>query len=51
MAARTVDLLTDEALRTRIGEASAERVRANFCADKVVPLYEACYRAALAAER
>jgi L-malate glycosyltransferase len=48
MAARVVDLLRDEAKRTRIGRASAERVRANFCESSVVPLYEECYRAALA---
>jgi N-acetyl-alpha-D-glucosaminyl L-malate synthase BshA len=48
MAAHVVDLLRDEAKRTRIGRASAERVRANFCTSSVIPLYEECYRAALA---
>jgi N-acetyl-alpha-D-glucosaminyl L-malate synthase BshA len=47
MAARTVDLLTDEAHRARIGRAGAERVRAHFCTEDVVPSYEQCYRDAL----
>ena len=50
MAARAIDLLADQALRTRIGRASAEHVRANFCTGTVVPLYEECYRAVLAGE-
>jgi L-malate glycosyltransferase len=48
MAERVIDLLSDAALRTRIGQAGAARVHANFCTSAVVPLYEACYRAALA---
>jgi L-malate glycosyltransferase len=44
MAARAIDLLTDEAHRLRIGRAAAERVRAHFCSEDVVPLYEQCYR-------
>ncbi|HXI28509.1 MAG TPA: N-acetyl-alpha-D-glucosaminyl L-malate synthase BshA [Vicinamibacterales bacterium] len=47
MAARVVDLLSDAALRQRIGCASAERVCTTFCTSTVVPLYEECYRAAL----
>jgi L-malate glycosyltransferase len=47
MAACVVDLLRDEDTRMRIGRASVERVRANFCTSNVVPLYEECYRAAL----
>jgi len=48
MAARVAELLHDEELATAIGRTAAERVRENFCADKVVPLYEDCYAAALA---
>ena len=44
MAARAIDLLTDEAHRLRIGRAAAARVRAHFCTEDVVPLYEQCYR-------
>ena len=44
MAARAIDLLTDEAHRLRIGRAGAKRVRAHFCTEDVVPLYERCYR-------
>jgi L-malate glycosyltransferase len=50
MAARVVDLLTDDAQRTRLGRAGAERVCRYFSSDDVVPLYEQCYRDALAAE-
>jgi len=51
MAARACDLLMDEALRTRMGRAAAARVRANFCVDDIVPLYEQCYRDAVSAGR
>ena len=44
MAARAIDLLTDEAHRVRIGRAGATRVRAHFCTEDIVPLYEQCYR-------
>jgi L-malate glycosyltransferase len=44
MAARAVDLLTDEVHRLRIGHAAAARVRAHFCTEDVVPLYEQAYR-------
>jgi N-acetyl-alpha-D-glucosaminyl L-malate synthase BshA len=44
MAARAVDLLTDEVHRLRIGRAAAARVRAHFCTEDVVPLYEQAYR-------
>jgi len=47
MAARVVNLLGDEARRTLIGRAGAEHVRAQFCASRIVPMYEDCYRAAL----
>jgi len=48
IAARVVELLRDDGLATAVGRAAAERVRENFCADKVVPMYESCYAAALA---
>ena len=44
MAARAIELLTDEAHRLRIGRAAAARVRAHFCTEDVVPLYEQAYR-------
>ncbi len=49
MAARVVDLLTDDAQRTRFGRAGAHRVCRHFGAGDIVPLYEQCYRDALAA--
>jgi L-malate glycosyltransferase len=44
MAERTFELLTDAALRSRIGAAAAAQVRTRFCTGAVVPLYEQCYR-------
>jgi N-acetyl-alpha-D-glucosaminyl L-malate synthase BshA len=43
MAASAVALLTDDELHQRVGEAACRRVREYFCAERVVPLYEACY--------
>jgi N-acetyl-alpha-D-glucosaminyl L-malate synthase BshA len=44
MAERGVALLADRDLRSRIGSAAAADVRERFCADRIVPLYERCYR-------
>lgn len=46
MAATSVALLRDPARRGAVGKAARERVINQFSADKVVPLYEACYQAA-----
>jgi N-acetyl-alpha-D-glucosaminyl L-malate synthase BshA len=43
MAASAVALLTDPDLHRRIADAARERVFDQFCADRVVPMYEACY--------
>jgi N-acetyl-alpha-D-glucosaminyl L-malate synthase BshA len=48
MAERIVALLADDELRTRMGAAAAADVRQRFCADVIVPQYEACYRDLLA---
>jgi N-acetyl-alpha-D-glucosaminyl L-malate synthase BshA len=45
MAASALQLLTDDDLRRRMGVAACRRVREVFCAERVVPMYEACYRA------
>jgi N-acetyl-alpha-D-glucosaminyl L-malate synthase BshA len=45
MAASAFRLLTDEGLRRTMGQAACRRVREVFCAERVVPMYEACYRA------
>ena len=50
MAIRGLAVVTDSALRTRIGRAAAEHVRTTFCTDIIVPQYEAYYREVLAAE-
>jgi L-malate glycosyltransferase len=43
MAASAIALLTDPALHRRVAEAGRRRVREQFCVDRVVPMYEACY--------
>ena len=43
MAESAMGLLTDPALHARIAKVGCERVRTQFCADRVVPVYEACY--------
>ena len=44
MADSAVGLLTDEALRRAMGSEAARQVSERFCADRIVPLYEACYQ-------
>ena len=44
MAASGVNLLTNPALHKDVSQAACRRVRSEFCADRVVPMYEACYR-------
>lgn len=48
MAASALRLLTDDALHRRITEAALRRVHSQFCADEVVPRYEAYYEQVLA---
>jgi N-acetyl-alpha-D-glucosaminyl L-malate synthase BshA len=43
MASRLVDLLQHRDLRARIGRAAAAHVRAHYCVDAVVPMYERIY--------
>ena len=47
MADSAVLLLTDDALHARVSAAGCRRVREEFCVERVVPMYEACYRAVL----
>jgi N-acetyl-alpha-D-glucosaminyl L-malate synthase BshA len=47
MAASAVALLRDRKRHRLIGRAARQRVCENFCAERVVPLYEACYAEAL----
>ena len=44
MARRALQILEDGELRRRLGEAAVQRVRTEFCAERVVPQYEALYR-------
>jgi L-malate glycosyltransferase len=43
MASSGVALLTDDALHARVAVAAAASVRARFCVDRVVPMYETYY--------
>jgi len=47
MAASAVALLQDERLHRQVVRAAADRVRAQFCAERVVPMYEAFYERVL----
>ena len=49
MAESGVRVLTEPALRERIGEAARRRVREQFSVDRIVPMYEECYRGGAAA--
>jgi N-acetyl-alpha-D-glucosaminyl L-malate synthase BshA len=44
MAESGIAVLSDPALHQRIREAARSRVSHDFCADRVVPMYEACYQ-------
>ena len=43
MAASGIEVLTDDRLRDRIARAARRAVRQRFCAERVVPMYEAHY--------
>ena len=43
MASSAVALLRDPALHDRVRQAAATRVRREYCAERVVPIYEAAY--------
>jgi N-acetyl-alpha-D-glucosaminyl L-malate synthase BshA len=44
MAASGVALLKDPTLHRSVAQAACRRVRSEFCVERVVPMYEACYR-------
>ncbi|MFO7273307.1 MAG: N-acetyl-alpha-D-glucosaminyl L-malate synthase BshA [Bacillota bacterium] len=44
MARRALQILEDGELHRRLGGAAVERVRTLFCAERIVPQYEALYR-------
>ena len=44
MARSAITLLTDGPLHERVSRAACQRVRQEFCVERVVPMYEACYR-------
>ena len=46
MAASALAILTDDDLQRTMGQAACRRVREQFCAERVVPMYERCYEAA-----
>ena len=47
MAESAIGLLTDSVRHKSVARAACQRVRLRFCAERVVPMYEACYRALL----
>jgi N-acetyl-alpha-D-glucosaminyl L-malate synthase BshA len=47
MTASAVELLTNPSLHKSVAQAACRRVRSEFCVERVVPMYEACYRALL----
>jgi N-acetyl-alpha-D-glucosaminyl L-malate synthase BshA len=49
MASLAVGLLKDAARRSAMGRLAAEIVRTEYCAERIVPMYEAAYDRALAA--
>jgi N-acetyl-alpha-D-glucosaminyl L-malate synthase BshA len=51
MARRGVELLKDPERRAAMGRAGAELARTRYCADRVVPMYEAAYRDVLSSRR
>jgi N-acetyl-alpha-D-glucosaminyl L-malate synthase BshA len=44
MADRAIELLTNQRRRADMGTAAADVVRTRYCAERIVPLYEAAYR-------
>ena len=48
MAASAMRLLTTPGLHRTMADAACRRVRDHFCADRVVPMYEAAYERLLA---
>jgi N-acetyl-alpha-D-glucosaminyl L-malate synthase BshA len=51
MAASGVMLLTDPATHRAVAEAACARVRNEFCAEKIVPMYEECYASVVGGQR
>ena len=50
MASSAVALLQDRLLHQRVAAAARQRVLDSYCLERVAPMYEACYRRALAAD-
>ena len=44
MARSAIALLTDDRLHQRVAEVACQRVREQYCVDRIVPLYETYYR-------
>ncbi len=47
MAESAVALLTDGERHRQVGQAARQRVLERFCAERIVPMYEACYQSVL----
>jgi N-acetyl-alpha-D-glucosaminyl L-malate synthase BshA len=51
MADSGVAILTDADRHRAVAEAACARVRSDFCAEKIVPMYEACYESVMRTAR
>ena len=47
MADSAIALLTDPERHRQVGQAARQRVLERYCAERIVPMYEACYEAVL----
>jgi hypothetical protein len=47
MAESGVMLLSDAAKHRSVADAACARVRNDFCAEKIVPMYEKCYESVI----
>jgi len=48
MAERSLEILSDDAVRKQMGKRARKSARARFCSSKIIPQYEAYYRKILA---
>jgi hypothetical protein len=47
MAARALEVLTDDALLAKMSQRARATAKARFCSTKIIPQYEALYRGLL----
>jgi glycosyltransferase involved in cell wall biosynthesis len=47
MAESSIALLTNHERQLQVGQAARQRVLERYCAERIIPMYEACYEAVL----